>query len=117
MGECCPGTLPRNEPQVSDYKHCATVGSLSKVKGNDCYTVMLVAHSEDSNCQFVRDIKAYPEPSHQFLLVLISYLMMLSSFVHQHMSILFLLLTMLFAWVIVMYHSQYTAILWLSIDV
>lgn len=33
------------------------------MKGDGRYTVMLAAHSEDSNCQFVRDIKAYPEPS------------------------------------------------------
>ena len=32
------------------------------MKGDDHYTVMLAAHSEDPNCQFVRDIKAYPEP-------------------------------------------------------
>ena len=61
----CPGALPRNEQQVIDYKRRSshtTVGPHSKVKGDDLYAVMLTAHLEDPNRQFVRDIKAYPEP-------------------------------------------------------
>ena len=61
----CPGALPRSEQQVSDYKRrTSTTGSpASRFKGDDLYTVMLTAHMEDPSHQFVRDVKAYPEPA------------------------------------------------------
>ena len=60
----CPGVLPHNEQQIIDYKRRSShtaVGPLSKVKGDDLYAVMLTAHLEDPNRQFVRDIKVYPK--------------------------------------------------------
>lgn len=62
----CPGALPCSEQQVSDYKRCTsctTVDTVTKLKGDDLYTVMLTAHLEDPSHQFVRDIKAHPEPA------------------------------------------------------
>lgn len=61
----CPGAIPRGEQQISYYKRRtkADVSHGSKSESNELYTIMLKAHMEDPDHQFVRDIKAYPEPS------------------------------------------------------
>ncbi len=62
-----PGELPRNELQVSNYKRRVPVrvGEDLSVQSdrNELYTVMLQAHLEDGDKQFIRDVKAYPEPA------------------------------------------------------
>ena len=60
----CPGSVPRGEQQVSDYKRrrSNTPSTAMKCPGDDLYSVMLKAHLESSGEKFVRDIKAYPEP-------------------------------------------------------
>ena len=62
-----PGQLPRNEQQVSNFKHhvpMSTGQSLSgRSESNELYGIMLHAHLEDGNRKFIRDVKAYPEPA------------------------------------------------------
>ena len=57
-----PGELPRNELQVSNFKRHVPKRQL-ELAGNDLYSVMLQAHLEDVGKQFIRDIKAFPDPA------------------------------------------------------
>lgn len=58
--------MSRSEQQVSDHKRrskaSVTPGGL-KSESDELYAVMLKAHLEDQDHQYVRDIKAFPEPS------------------------------------------------------
>ena len=59
-----PGALPRNEQQVSYYKHHSDGAKSSSDDANELYSVMVQAHLEHSGeDKFVRDIKAFPEPA------------------------------------------------------
>ena len=58
-----PGQLPRNEQQISNFKHYAHEGTTCSTKGNELYSIMLQAHLEHKDQKFIRDIKTYPEPA------------------------------------------------------
>ena len=53
-----PGAIPRGEQQISDYKRrtsAVTMLNGLRSESNELYTIMLKAHMEDSDHQFVRD--------------------------------------------------------------
>ena len=77
----CPGAMPRNEQQISDYKR-RTTGI--KKSDDELYAVMVKAHLEDSNHKFVRDIKSFPEPA--VLLASDQQLQDVVVFVRMHMN-------------------------------
>ena len=62
-----PGQLPRNEQQVSNFKRRVIISTGQSLSGrsasNELYSIMLQAHLENGSRNFIRHVKAYPEPA------------------------------------------------------
>lgn len=60
IGAHCPGELPRNVKQISNFKQARP--STSNSSSDDLFVVMQQAYSDDPLHRFVRAVNAVPEP-------------------------------------------------------